>query len=502
MKRMTFILSILSAVSGMLVSCSGNYPGTMDDPQPDATVITVTDLNSSVSVPNGIYDLEVYAHGSQDSMLIVTAGDRSASLLMQPTVWSTLHVRGIAVTEGKVALTCHVLEPGATYEIKTAYLRQVSALRSLITGGDLSMLSQVEKNGGKYYDENGKEGDCFEICSRNGMNLARLRLYNDPGNPDYYPSKTFFPGIQDEANVLALARRAKAAGMEIELTFHYSDSWTNGGEQFKPHAWKDYSQEQLHEAMYTYTRDFLKKMAAQGTAPQYVSLGNEIQSGILFGRTEEKEMKNEQGEIYKVTTPTDSINGYCDDMMNLASLLGEGSRAVREVCPEAKIIIHLTTSADITVGTFQWFCSAMKNYNLDYDIIGASYYPFYGNKTVEEMIAAANTLSAQFDKDFIFMETGFAWNPVLEDGSIGQIANNDPYKDMTPEAQRLFLQTLTQQIQAGSGRILGFIYWDPVYMAAPNCGWAAGEKNVTGNSTLFDFQGHMLPAWDVFRFNN
>lgn len=482
---MTFILSILCTVFGLLPSCSGNYPGTMDDPQPDATVIAVTNLNSTVSVPNGIYDLEVYAHGSQDSLLIVTAGAQSGSLLLQPTVWNTLYVRGIAVTDGKVALSCRTKESGATYEIKAAYLRQVQTQRHLITGGDFSMLSQVEKNGGKYYDENGNQGDCFELCARNGMNLARLRLYNDPGNAAYYPSKTFFPGIQDEANILALAKRAKAAGMEIELTFHYSDSWTNGGEQYKPHAWQNYTQAQLHEAMYTYTRDFLQKMVAQGTTPQYVSLGNEIQSGILFGNAQKP----------------DSVNGYCDDMNNLASLLAQGSKAVREVCPEAKIIIHLTTSSDITVDNFKWFFTAMKNNNLDYDIIGASYYPFYGNKTIEEMIAAANTLCGLYDKDFIFMETGFAWNPALEDGSIGQIANNDPYKDMTPEAQRLFLQTLTQQIQAGSGRILGYIYWDPIYMAAPNCGWAAGQKNVTGNSTLFDFQGKMLPAWDAFRYN-
>lgn len=469
-----------------LISCSDNYPGTMDDPQPDATFIAVTDLNGTLSVPNGIYDMEVYARGSQDSLLIVTAGNKSSSILLQSAVWNTLYIRGISVTDGQVALTCRTLETAAYYEINTAYLRQTHTPRPLITGGDLSMLSQVEKNGGKYYDQQGNEADCFTLCANHGMNLARLRLYNDPGNPTAYPANTMFPGIQDKADILALAQRAKAAGMEIELTFHYSDAWTNGGEQYKPLAWSNYSNDQLHEAMYTYTRDFLIQMRDQGTPPQYISLGNEIQSGILFGNA---------------ATP-DSIGGYCSDMNNLASLLAQASKAVREVCPEAKIIIHLTTSSDITIDNFKWFCTAMKNNNLDYDIIGASYYPFYGNKTIEEMIAAANTLCTIYDKDFIFMETGFAWNPSLEDGSIGQIANNDPYKDMTPEAQRRFLLSLTEQIQATSERILGFIYWDPIYIAAPNCGWAAGQKNVTGNSTLFDFQSRMLPAWDAFRFNN
>lgn len=49
-------------------------------------------------------------------------------------------------------------------------------------------------------------------------------------------------------------------------------------------------------------------------------------------------------------------------------------------------------------------------------------------------------------------------------------------------------------------------YWvisigTPIYIAAPNCGWAVGEKNVTGNSTIFDFSGQMLPVWDALRYN-
>jgi arabinogalactan endo-1,4-beta-galactosidase len=188
-------------------------------------------------------------------------------------------------------------------------------------------------------------------------------------------------------------------------------------------------------------------------------------------------------------------------MFNLASLLRQGAKAVREVCSDAKIIIHLTTSESITIDNFKWFFSAMSNANLDYDIIGASYYPFYGHKTIEQMIADAESLVKIYNKDFIFMEVGFAWNTTLEDGSIGQIADNKPYTDMTPQAQRQFMLDLAEQIAAGSEHLLGFIYWDPVYIAAPNCGWAAGEKNVTGNSTLFDFSGKMLPAWDAFRYN-
>ena len=467
-------------------SCAQNYPGSMDDPEPQVQVVEIKSLNGPIKLSDGIYDLEAYVRGTEDAVLTISAGSRKAATILHPTIWKKALVRSIVVKGGQITLNASVLEDGAKYELKTAYMRQASSERTLIKGGDFSMLSQVEKNGGVYSNSKGESGDCFTLCAENGMNLARLRLYNDPGKSA--GGKSFFKGIQDEANILALAKRAKAAGMEIELTFHYSDFWTNGSEQYKPAAWKKYSQEQLHEAMYTYTRDFLIKMRDQGTVPQYVSIGNEIQSGILFG-------------TLKDDKPTEKVNGYCSDMLNLGELLSQASKAIREVCPESKIIIHLTTSADITIDNYMWFFSAMRNANLDYDIIGASYYPYYGHKTIEEMIEEAEMLVSTFDKDYIFMEVGFAWNPTLEDGTIGQIANNEPYMDMTPEAQRAFMLSLNEQILAASERLIGYIYWDPIYIAAPNCGWCVGEKNVTGNSTIFDFSGKMLPAWDAFRYN-
>lgn len=484
MKNKMFLLVLLSSLLG----CTNDYPGAMEDPKPEAEVIRVKDLNSTVSVASGIYDLEFYVRGTDSATIVVTAGGVRSALLLDEDVWKRGYVRGITVSGDNVQLTGTVLESGGAFELNSAYLRKASSARTFIQGGDLSMLSQVEKNSGVYKDLSGTAGDCFEICSRNGMNLARLRLYNDPGNSANYPSKLMHSGIQTESDVLALAKRAKAAGMQIELTFHYSDYWTNGSDQYKPAAWAKLSQEQLHEVMYTYTKGFLEKMVAQGTAPQYVSIGNEIQSGILFGHAEEN-------------VPSEKVNGYCSDMRNLAALLQQGSKAVREVCPEAKIIIHLTTSTNINLGTYKWFFSEMKDNGLDYDIIGASYYPYYNNKTIEEMIAGAETLTKIYDKDFIFMEVGFAWWPTLADGTQGQIADNKPYEDMTPTAQRAFMLNLAQSIKAASERILGYIYWDPIYIAAPNCGWIVGEKNVTGNSTLFDFEGKALPAWEAIGNN-
>ncbi|MCR4859328.1 MAG: glycosyl hydrolase 53 family protein, partial [Bacteroidales bacterium] len=59
--------------------------------------------------------------------------------------------------------------------------------RTVLIGGDISELTYVEQNGGKYYMD-GKEMDCIELLKKGGFNIVRLRLYNDPGNPDFSPS--------------------------------------------------------------------------------------------------------------------------------------------------------------------------------------------------------------------------------------------------------------------------------------------------------------------------
>ena len=124
------------------------------------------------------------------------------------------------------------------------------------------MLTYAEQNGARYFQD-GRQGDAMELLSANGMNLVRLRLYNDPGKYSY-KGYSLEPGIQDEQDILRLAKRAKAAGMQLLLTFHYSDYWTNGEDQFLPHAWENMDAAEMAKALYDFTYQFMEKMKAQG----------------------------------------------------------------------------------------------------------------------------------------------------------------------------------------------------------------------------------------------
>ncbi len=370
-----------------------------------------------------------------------------------------------------------------------------------LRGGDISMLNYVEDMGARFYTAEGVQQDPIAILKENGVNIVRLRLYNNPGvTVTYTPSGgkqqsyALPANYLDENDVLKLARRAKDAGMQIELTFHYSDFWTNGEMQFKPKGWENLSMADLQNAVHDYTYDFLQKMNAQGTTPEYVSLGNEIQSGLLFG-------------FYN---KLDNVNGYAtnQNMGNVAALLAQGSKAVRSACPNSKIIIHLTLSTNITEGNYTWFFDAMKKNSLDYDIVGASYYPFWTNKRPDMLNSLANTMYARYGKDLMVMEVGYSWTPYRPKGRYGgeywgQLGlNGTAYNEASQGGQKAFIEEL-QTVVKGNEHILGYLYWDPVMVEQQvngswiKTGWVAGGENQVGNTTWFDYTGKALPVLDA-----
>lgn len=459
----------------------------------DKTAVSVS--QSLTNVENGFYDLEFYAKdGGDNHVSYVEANGRKTALESASNVWKRLYVRGIEVKDGKLDLSINMktnLESNTTPTLsKDAYsefdgLKLISrkSNQTFLKGGDVSMLSYVEQNGGKYFDH-GQEEDGLDILKANGMNLVRLRLYKDPGNPDYEYSKLMPKGIADEKDVLRLAKRAKEKGFQILLSFHYSDYWTNGTDQHIPHEWEGKNLEELKAALHDYTYDFLKQMDAQGTMPEYVAIGNEIQAGLLYPYGS---CKNEDGSSNEI---------------NMSALFSVASQAVREVAPNSKIVLHLDGAGN--KDTYNWFLDLMKKYHVDYDVIGSSYYPFWVHRTAQTVCDWAEYVTDKFDKDLLFMETGYAWNPTLRDGSVGQLGNNDPYKDMTKIGQKNFLLELSNAIKnVANQRVLGYVYWDPIFIETPQpTGWIVGEKNFVSNTTLFDFEGNRILGLDAMQYNN
>lgn len=432
------------------------------------------------NLPNGCYKLTAWVQNSGgQSICCLEANDKRTSLPISRS-WTNTIVRGIIVTNGqcRVALVSNDAAGSNWCRVDFVQLIQDDLPYTFLKGGDISELPRVEFYGGKYFETNGVETDCLQLLKNHGCNIVRLRLYNDPGNTNYYPSRLLDPlGWQNPAHTLALAARAKALGFQLQLTFHYSDYWSNGNTQYKPHDWAGLSFLALTNALYSFTTNFLAQMAGQGTPPEYVSLGNEIQGGILFP------------------------DGAYTNWPQLAQLLNAGYAAVKAVSPASKVVLHI---ANVDAGSVQWFFGNLKTYAVNYDVIGCSYYPYWSGLTAEQAAAQINQWYPQFNKPVLIMETGYNWNTNRCDGFPGQLANNGPEPfPSTPLGQKQFLLNCFNALKlVNHGHCLGDLYWDPVFICVPGVGWELGQPNVVDNTTLFDFTGGILPALDAFDFNN
>ncbi len=466
---------------------SGNYylQQSNSSPYQIQTYQLVTNL------PNGYYKLTAMVKNSGGFSVCYLSGNQQMTSLPVSPTWTNLIVRGINVTNGQCLVSFCSADATGTNACGVDYIQLIKddIAYNFLKGGDISELTYVEQGGGKFYETNGVQTDCLQILKNHGCNLVRLRLYNDPGNPNWYPSSLLPAGIQSPTNILALAARAKAMGFKILLTFYYSDYWSNG----KPHDWTGLSFPQLTNALYSFTTNFMMQLQAQGTTPDFVALGNEMQGGILL-----QDSTPTGGPIATNNSP---VNGSATNFNRLAILLNAGYAAVKMVSPATQVVLH---NAKVDASDVQWFFNQCVTNGVNWDVIGCSYYPFWTGLTAEQARDQINAWYPSFNKPVLIMETGYNWASNRCDGYTGQLANNGPEPfPSTPLGQKQFMLNCFNALKlVNGGHCLGDLYWDPIFICVPGEGWELGQPNVVDNTTLFDFDGHALPVLDVFNFNN
>ena len=323
----------------------------------------------------------------------------------------------------------------------TTLLCSTNALRAQkYVGGDISMLPKYEEAGVVYKDKTGNTvTDVLAFFHQEGMNAMRVRLFVDP-------SKDSDKAVcQDLAYVKALGKRIKDAGMKLILDFHYSDTWADPAKQWTPAAWKDLTDTQLCDKIYEYTKDCLEQMVAAGATPDFIQTGNEISYGMMWG-TKAAVEGNNTNRCY--------TNSPESNWTRFINLLKKAGKACREVCPDAKIIIHSERTRKPNVLTD--FFDRMTNAPLDYDIIGLSYYPAY-HGSLEELETALTTLETKnYGKDIMIVETGYCYAWALGDTEFNYTATY-PY---TEEGQRQFTADLVAKLNSHDS-VKGLFWWWP-----------------------------------------
>jgi len=334
-----------------------------------------------------------------------------------------------------------------------------------VMGADISSLIKSEDMGGVYAYEDGTEAEALEILSAHGMNYARIRVWVN--SPDGYHGKE---------QILAIARRLKEQNMKLLVDFHYSDSWADPGQQYKPEAWKDLDFAGLKEAVYDHTYDICSSLKEQGTPADMVQVGNEINHGMLWP------------------------DGKSDDWADLAALLKEGARAVKDSSPDTLVMLHIAEGGDNQQS--RWWFDNVVEYEVPFDVIGISYYGYW-HGSLADLQNNLNDIALRYEKDIIVVETAYLFTQENNDhfDNIIRFQTVRGY-DPTPEGQAKMLADVMGVVRAvPNGRGLGIFYWDATWTAVMGNGWDPKHKssgNGWENQALFDYENRALPALSLF----
>ncbi len=378
----------------------------------------------------------------------------------------------------------------------TLYVRKIEGLsEDFIMGCDISSIISLENSGVKFYDYNNKESDIFTVLKESGVNYIRVRVWNDPKDTG---GNGYGGGNCDADTAAEIGKRAADAGLKLLVDFHYSDFWADPSKQQAPKAWEGMDIEQKKDALYEYTKSSLETIKNAGADIGMVQIGNET-NGMMCGE-----------KIW----------------MNIYYLMDAGSRAVREILPEARIAAHFTNPE--SVDNMMNYASKLAYYELDYDVFASSYYPYW-HGSLENLTKVLSDISQKYGKEVMVAETSYAYTYEDGDGQGNSIGEGGVYEKPYPftvQGQSRALADVIKAVADIGESGIGVLYWEPAWVPVPGgsyeerselwekygSGWASSfsaeyDPDDAGvyyggsswdNQAMFDFNGRPLESLKTF----
>ena len=326
----------------------------------------------------------------------------------------------------------------------------------LISAVDISDYPKVLSYNPTFYDENNNEINFINALIQNGVNTIRLRLWVNPAD-----ESSSLEEVKEFSNEL------RSMGFKIWITPHFSDTWAHPGQQQIPTNWESLSFEELKNQLYAHTSQIMSEIN-----PDYIQIGNEINTGILF--------------------PHGNI---ADNQDQFVELVNVGVNAVRNNSSNTKIILHCAGFE-----SSNWFFNIVKE--VDYDIMGISYYPWWHGKSLDDLQNQLSNLSINFNKEVLIAETSYPFTLGWNDWTNNNVGLEEhlilPDYPASPQGQKDFIRDVKNLIlEVNNG--IGFCYW-----GAERIAWA-GENSTNGssweNQAVFDFDNRELPVLEEFNLN-
>ncbi len=415
---------------------------------------------------------------------------------MKKRVWIVL-AAALLLGCGGNAMKIESRIPTEKIEGSSLYVRKVENLpEDFILGMDASSVIAEEQSGVKYYNFAGEEQDVFLTLAESGVTHIRVRVWNDPYDADGHG---YGGGNNDVSKAVEIGKRATNVGMKLIVDFHYSDFWADPGKQMVPLAWKDMAIDQKTEATYAFTRDALNELKQAGVAVGMVQLGNETNGAMCGEKT----------------------------WFNIQYLMQAGSKAVREVYPDALVAVHFANPEK--ADSYLSYASKLDYYGVDYDVFASSYYPFW-HGTLENLASVLSAVADTYGKKVMVMETSYCYTGADTDFSGNTISDETAniVKDypFSVQGQANAVRNVIDTIANGTHNGVGVVYWEGTWITVGTnsreenhekwetfgSGWASSyggsyDPNDAGryyggcavdNQAMFDPEGKPLESLRVF----
>lgn len=299
---------------------------------------------------------------------------------------------------------------------------QAANAATFAKGADIGLVNQLENNGITWQDVNGTAGDPLQILKNNGINSVRLRVFVNPPSNFLFTNNgyTSMLGYGDTNGVVYMAKRAKSLGMKVMIDFHYSDHFADPGRQDMPSAWVGHSFDQLKSDVYYHTYYTMKALKDAGITPEWVQIGNETNSGMMWPE------------------------GHSYNFSKWATLINEGYYGVKDASSSSKIIIHLANGANNDL--YRYVFDGLTSAGAKFDIIGMSYYPHWDGvdytQSIDALAYNMNDMASRYNKDIMICEVG-------------------GIEDAVDNTYNLVKKTIEKTKAVPNGRGLGVFYWEP-----------------------------------------
>ncbi len=366
-------------------------------------------------------------------------------------------------------------------------------------GVDLSSLDELEKLG-PVFTYKGEKVDPYEFFSyHSGIKTVRLRVWVDPYDEE---GNSYGGGGNDLEATIRMALKAKAAGMNTLIDFHYSDFYTDPSRQILPKPWRGKKYKEVLLELSNYTKKTLLALKEHEIDVMGVQIGNEVTHGMMFPFGEVgREYSEENGGGFR----------------GQAEILKTARDAVKEIYPNAKVILHLEHSGYLDIQ--EWFLSNIQKYFFDFDVLGESYYPYW-HAGLPHFKDTMTKIKEKFRKEIWIVEIGYEYIESYPDYKkdlpdvpesefvVGDVNGRIPFPK-TKQGQADYIKKLLE-VCVEIGAEYAF-YWEPCWIYMPHNGWAthAGERycgyetegdtvNVWAAYTFFDLEGQANPVVDVF----